>query len=167
MVRARAFCGLRLTRCAPSQTQTISRQPQQEMEGTPPDTRALPTSTAAQVSYQTAFWTLVPLATCVMTQPSGRVLGSPSRYRTYLRSSPIFCAVDALSFLIKLAFSPFLPGASISRAIAEIICHRYGDVDDEAEGIQSLEKMTALRWVFFLVGTLGPAVKMAAMGGIP
>jgi hypothetical protein len=102
-----------------------------------------------------------------MTQPSGRVLGSPSRYRTYLRSSPIFCALDALSFLLKLLFSPFLPGASVSVAISQIIRQRYSDAEDEAEGIQSLEKMVILRWVFFLIGTLGPAVKMAAMGGIP
>jgi hypothetical protein len=42
-----------------------------------------------------------------------------------------------------------------------------GEDEEEAENIQSLEKQTWLRWVFFLVGTLGPAIKLAAMQGIP
>jgi hypothetical protein len=45
-----------------------------------------------------------------------------------------------------------------------------GEMEDEAEegeGIQALEKMAWLRWLFFLLGTLGPAIKMCAMRGIP
>jgi hypothetical protein len=103
-----------------------------------------------------------------MTQPSGRVLNIPAQHRTYLRSSPIFCALDALSFLVKLVRSCLPPpGVPRSQAIARVIRQRYRDVDDEAaEGIQSLEKMTVLRWVFFLLGTLGPAVKLCAMEGV-
>jgi hypothetical protein len=102
-----------------------------------------------------------------MTQPSGRVLGSPSRYRTYLRSSPIICAIDAFSFILRLIISPSLFHVPFSEAIAETIRQRYDDIEDDSEGLQSLEKMTVLRWVFFVLGTLGPAIKMAAMQGIP
>jgi hypothetical protein len=35
------------------------------------------------------------------------------------------------------------------------------------ESIQSLERQTWLRWIFFLVGTLGPAIKLSAMKGLP
>ena len=41
------------------------------------------------------------------------------------------------------------------------------DEAEEGEGIQALEKMTWLRWLFFLLGTLGPAIKMCAMRCIP
>jgi hypothetical protein len=53
----------------------------------------LPVSSPSPVTWQTAFWTLIPLAINVMAQPSGRVCGAPSRYRTYLRSSPFFFAL--------------------------------------------------------------------------
>jgi hypothetical protein len=102
-----------------------------------------------------------------MTQPSGPVLELPSHHGTSLRSSPIFCALDALTFLIKVAFSQLCPGVSWLTAVTQTIRQRYSDVEDEAEGIQSLEKINVTRWVFLLVGTLGPTVKMAAMEGIP
>jgi hypothetical protein len=33
--------------------------------------------------------------------------------------------------------------------------------------MQSLEKQAWLRWVFFVVGTLGPSIKPMAMEGVP
>lgn len=102
-----------------------------------------------------------------MTQPSGRVLGSSSQYRTYLRSSPIVCAVDALFFLLRLVLSPIILGIPASQAIDITIQERYKGVHDPVEGIQYLEKQTWLRWLFFVIGTLGPAIKLAAMQGVP
>ncbi|PMD13026.1 hypothetical protein NA56DRAFT_652055 [Hyaloscypha hepaticicola] len=124
---------------------------------------------ASPVSWQTLFWTLIPLVTNVMTQPSGRVLSQPSRYRTYLRTSPIICFLDAFAFLIRVFSAPYFLHVPISRALNTTIRERYGDIKDEdaSEGIQSLEKQTWLRWVFFVVGTLGPSIKLMAMQGVP
>jgi len=119
------------------------------------------------VSYQTAFWTLVPLAVSTMTQPSGRVLGSSPQYRTYLRSSPILCSVDALFFLLRLVFSPLVLRIPLRQAIEITIQERYRDIEDPVEGIQYLEKQTWLRWLWFVLGTLGPAIKLAAMQNVP
>jgi len=102
-----------------------------------------------------------------MTQPSGRVLSLPTRYRTYLRSSPILCALDVLCFLLRIAITPRLLSISLQEALAVTLRERYLRTDDISEGIQSLEKQTLLRWLFFLVGTLGPGIKLASMQGIP
>src|ERR1700728_4640453 len=50
-------------------------------------TPTMDTSTQ-EVQWQTAFWPLVSLAVLTMSQPCGKVCNLPSRYRTYLRSSP-------------------------------------------------------------------------------
>jgi hypothetical protein len=38
--------------------------------------------------------------------------------------------------------------------------------DDEVEGVQSLEKKTWLRWLWFILGTLPPTIKLLAMRGV-
>jgi hypothetical protein len=102
-----------------------------------------------------------------MTQPSGRVLSLPSRYRTYLRSSPIICALDALAFLLRVFITPCLLPVSLHQVLEAVLRERYKDTEDASEGLQSLEKQTWLRWVFFIVGTLGPSIKLMAMQGVP
>ncbi|PMD44731.1 hypothetical protein L207DRAFT_579660 [Hyaloscypha variabilis F] len=101
-----------------------------------------------QVSWQTAYWTLIPLAVNTMAQPSGRVLGLPPKYHTYLRCSPIICAVDTLSILIHLI--SYLKSYSIKEAIPLFIRERFGDDEEDVEGIQAIEK----------------AIKLMAMDGI-
>lgn len=122
---------------------------------------------SSTISWQTLFWTLMPLVTNVMTQPSGRVLSLPSRYRTYLRSSPIICTLDALAFLLRVFITPCLLPISLHQALEAVLRERYKDIEDTSEGLQSLEKQTWLRWVFFMVGTLGPSIKLMAMQGVP
>jgi len=41
------------------------------------------------------------------------------------------------------------------------------NTEDLSEGIKSLEKQLWLQWIFVLVGTLGPAIKLASMQGVP
>jgi hypothetical protein len=108
----------------------------------------------------------MPLVTNVMTQPSGRVLSLPSHYGTYLRSSPVICALDALAFLLRIFVTPYLLPVSLRQALDITIRERYKDNEDVSEGIQSLEKQTWLRWLFFIVGTLGPSIKLMAMQGV-
>jgi hypothetical protein len=40
------------------------------------------------------------------------------------------------------------------------------DNDNEGDGIQTLEGMTWLRWLWFLLGTLPPAIQLASMSGV-
>jgi hypothetical protein len=80
-----------------------------------------------------------------MTQPSGRVLGSPAQFRTYLRSSPILCLFDAIFFLLRLAVSPRVLQTRLSHAISLALAERYRHADELADGIRSLEQPTWLR----------------------
>ncbi|KAG4430217.1 hypothetical protein IFR05_014303 [Cadophora sp. M221] len=133
---------------------------------------------APGVPWQTIFWTLVPLAISSMSQPGGRICGLPSRYRTYLRCSPILCAADTLSIVTNLAVICAYQKRSFIEAVAITLQSRFNDdardVPEEVleefhdiEGVQSLEKMTWLRWLWFILGALPPAIKLMGMGGIP
>jgi hypothetical protein len=140
------------------------------------------------VSWQTIFWTLVPLAIGSMSQPGGRICGLSSRYRTYLRCSPILCSADALSVVLQLIASYTYQRQSVLEAIGTLLHERFNpdeglggqepgddilapererEFEGEAEGILSLEKMTWLRWLWFILGTLPPTIKLMAMKGIP
>jgi hypothetical protein len=121
-----------------------------------------------------------------MAQPGGRVCGLPSRYRTYLRCSPLLCVVDAVSILLRMLVSTYL-GQSPLEALGTLLHERFKDsegagsqdsrqptnhnatveLDDQSGGVQSLERMTWLRWLWFILGTLPPAIKLASMRGVP
>jgi hypothetical protein len=61
-----------------------------------------------------------------------------------------------------------LPTVSFRDSIRMTVHERFVDVDEnETEGIQALEKMTFIRWIFFVFGALGPGIKLMAMGGVP
>jgi hypothetical protein len=123
-----------------------------------------------------------------MAQPGGRICGLPSRYRTYLRCSPLLCAADALSVVSQLAVLYLYRKRSFSEAIGIVLHERFeadkgdehsegqrpavldddddGD-DEQTETLHSLETMTWLRWLWFILGTLPPAIKLISMSGVP
>ncbi len=123
-----------------------------------------------------------------MAQPGGRICGLPSRYRTYLRCSPLLCAADALSVVSQLAVLYLYRMRSFSEAIGIVLHERFqadkgdehsegqqpailhdndDDEDEETETLHSLETMTWLRWLWFILGTLPPAIKLMSMTGVP
>lgn len=53
-----------------------------------------------------------------------------------------------------------------TKALENSIRERYKDIGGISEGLQSLEKQTWLRWVFFVVGTVGLLIKLMAMQGM-
>ena len=140
-----------------------------------PITKLGTTPASSQVSWETAFWTLVPLAVNVMAQPCGRILGRETRYWTYLRCLPIMCAADSLSIIIRLGIygSGFLAKRRVRLPFWErlklVIHHRFHDEneDEDAEGIRAMGRMTLLRWLFFIFGTLPQAIKLLAFEGTP
>ncbi|KAE8365862.1 hypothetical protein BDV27DRAFT_126149 [Aspergillus caelatus] len=123
-----------------------------------------------QVSWQSAFWALVPLALVTMFQPSGRVCGFHPRLRTYLRGSPFICAADSLAILFRFAIY-WISGRSPSLAAQMILSIRFSAIDnaedEPSETIRELEKLTIIRWLGFLIGSLSQALKLTAMQGIP
>ena len=86
--------------------------------------------TANSVSWQSAFWGLVPIALNSMTQPSGKVCGSPAGIGFLLRVSPFMCLFDALIVIVRMVVYSFTQG-SLPAAIKKIIIQRYTDDDDD------------------------------------
>lgn len=53
-----------------------------------------------------------------------------------------------------------------------LLQNRFSDTSADGElhsenGIRAIEKMTWLRWLFFVLGTLRSAIKLMAMSGVP
>jgi hypothetical protein len=136
-----------------------------------------------QASWQTIFWILVNLSIGAMAQPGGRICGFPSRYRTYLRCSPLICGADMLSIVVRLLVTIIYLRLSLLESVGILLHDRFDnshtneeinnslalqseDNDNEGDGIQALEGMTWLRWIWFLLGTLPPAIKLASMSGV-
>ena len=64
-----------------------------------------------------------------MTQPSGKVLGMPSKYGFYLNSSPIVVTVDALELLFKLLWRT-ISMRSLGSAARSVTQERFVDVGE-------------------------------------
>lgn len=123
---------------------------------------------ASTVSWQSAFWALVPLALNSMSQPSGMVCEFPSKFNFVLRSSPIICLLDALLVLARLAWYTAVL-KSPSAAVQRIIRRRFQDIKDEAEenSLASLRRNTPFRLCLFNLGALPQIVKLYALRGLP
>jgi hypothetical protein len=85
------------------------------------------------------------------------------------------CAADSLSIIIRLGIygSGFLAKRRVQLPFWErlklVIHHRFHDEneDEDAEGIRAMGRMTWLRWLFFIFGTLPQAIKLLAFEGTP
>ena len=147
-------------------------------------TRFLEVATPALAApFQGLFWSLVPLAINSMAQPGGRVCGYSSRYRTYLRCSPLLCAADSLSVMVRLLTNRFSLKLSAWESLGLLLRQRFDESKvqgprnsdanvgerngQETESIQNLEKTIWLRWLWFIFGTIPPTVQLLSMTGIP
>jgi hypothetical protein len=119
-----------------------------------------------QVQWQTAFWCLVSLAVLTMSQPCGKVCTLPSRYRIYLRSSPMLCAADTLSIIVRWTAISIHLRVSPIRALRLLQRDRF-EHREEAEGLQNLGSSTFGRWIFTVLGPLPVMIKMASFIGTP
>jgi hypothetical protein len=122
---------------------------------------------SSEVSWQSAFWALPPLAINAMMQPAGRVCGYDLSLRTYLRSSPIVCVCDAVLILVRFALNyanvrcPFLAAKLV------MATRKRGERAGEAGGFQYLETSNFLRWFVFILGVVPQTIKLLACKGIP
>ncbi|OBT53115.1 hypothetical protein VE04_08446 [Pseudogymnoascus sp. 24MN13] len=121
-----------------------------------------------QVSWQTAFFGLVPLALNAMTQPSSLDFNLPESSLLFAaRSSPFICVADALEVLISLCFYIYQEG-SIYEA-ARLVNWRIararlgsGVLELEASAVEKHPKT----FIFLFLATLLPAVKYLGMQGL-
>lgn len=97
-----------------------------------------------------------------------------ARYWIYLRCSPIICIADCLSIVIRLTVYGSVVLArvvpiSFRDRLHLVVHNRFigHSEDDEAEGVAEVGRMTWLRWLFFIFGTLTPAIKLLSFTGMP
>ncbi|KAH7348445.1 hypothetical protein BKA65DRAFT_500636 [Rhexocercosporidium sp. MPI-PUGE-AT-0058] len=115
------------------------------------------------VSWQTLYWTIVPLAFLTITQPSGRVCGTHSKLRALLRSSPFICVADVLSILISILVYSISIHISPLKALDLVLAERFQCPDDAV----ALNRGWFWRWLAFGFGCVGPSMKLMAMSGVP
>ena len=109
----------------------------------------------------------MPLAISTMTQPCGKVCGLPNRYSTYMRSSPLICLADTLSILIHFTTAAIGLSMTFETSLVILIKERFDKDRESDNAIRNIQQLTWLRYLFFAIGTLPPAIKMIAMQGIP
>jgi hypothetical protein len=113
------------------------------------------------------YFALVALSFNTITQPCGRVCGQNTKIRTYVRSSPLFCAFDLLSLFIRLLVYT-IGGITPIRAVLATVAARFDADDEEGEEdgtLQSLLKNVVVRWIVF-IPTLLEAIKLFALRGV-
>jgi hypothetical protein len=115
------------------------------------------------VSWQSAFWALVPLALNSMLQPSGPKATYGGIGSLALRASPIICATDALTSVIQVIWLTKYENFPVRRAAKTWVLAR-----SEATLAQetSVEALQWVRLLMFIVGTLSQSVKLFACRGI-
>ncbi|CZR61872.1 uncharacterized protein PAC_11769 [Phialocephala subalpina] len=119
-----------------------------------------------EIFWYSAFGSLLPLAINTMMQPSGRICGFDPSLRTYLRASPIVCAFDSITIIIRFITYRRL-GFPYAVAAKKVLNARVdGHEDIESGGIRSLEQVLFLRCACFIVGVLSQVIKLMASTGI-
>ena len=120
------------------------------------------------VSWQSAFWAIIPIALNSMTQPAGSVFDYHGRDQCFaLRSSPIVCASDAVFFLYCLIRQTVLVG-SPHEALKLVVQHRYRNEDREGQtSAAKLQQNFMFRLALFALGALPQVVKILSIRGTP
>ena len=124
------------------------------------------TEPSSVVSWQSAFWALVPIALNSMTQPCGMPFGFRMASAFALRSSPILCACDAIwALLCTLWHTVTL--RSLRAAVALVTARRFRDPDQSKQaGIAGLQQSLLFRVIVFALGALPQIVKLYGMQGV-
>lgn len=125
-----------------------------------------PPSSSDEVTWKGAFFALVPLALGAMTQPVGRVLDTPPQYRFWLRSSPILCIGDMLSFLVRVVIDYYLEPTRSWRHLKTEVAYRYRDEVWSKEP-KKFDKGALGRWILIIFRGIPQTIKLLAISGIP
>ena len=120
------------------------------------------------VSWQSAFWALVPIALNSMTQPAGNLFAFPSVDQGFgLRSSPLVCTCDALHFLVSL-IGHTISTRSPREAMRLTLKPRFHNWNTGERGSAAkLQQNIIFRSTLFTLGALPQIIKLFSMQGIP
>ena len=142
-----------------------------ELHGTFSTIAVASTNPPNEVSWQSVFWALVPLALNSMAQPCGSIWPNTSSELCFLlRSSPLVCTFDALSVLIQFIFYEVTLRKSPPETARPIARKRFRRAVAEAGANQStfeeLQENRAFRALLFGLGVLPQAQKLFSSSGL-
>ncbi|KAK4213523.1 hypothetical protein QBC37DRAFT_316048 [Rhypophila decipiens] len=132
------------------------------------DRSGLNLSPSEGISWQTAWWSLVPLAIAAMTQPCGNVLGRKDKnFRFYSRASPIICIIDVFHFVVCMALcfsvDPRLILRNMKFELRERLYNDGGDGDSHLDA----ERTRLARWTLLIIGGIPcQTIKLVATDGM-
>lgn len=119
------------------------------------------------VTWQTSFFALVSLGLNNLSQPSGRICGINSQYRTYMRVSPVINGIDGAFTVAQMLYYCW-KGDTLTKACTRIIGYRNSDEENADENdFSKLEKLPVIRMLLFLFGAVFQVVKLGGMSNIP
>ena len=115
---------------------------------------------ASQVSWQTAYWSILPLVLALMTQRAGSVCGTPSSMQVYMRTSPLVCLFDTLALTARLIEDVAYRKTTLREAARRAVRARTG-------GSVQVDNMRVVNWVAYALGVLPAYIKLVAFERMP
>ncbi|OBT83422.1 hypothetical protein VE02_07688 [Pseudogymnoascus sp. 03VT05] len=132
--------------------------------GTFTNATALPTTACPNdniVPWQSALWAILALGLNAMTQPSGAD-PSPTPAISFVRSSPVICLLDAVSIPIWLVVGCYYDESTTNSLTSKRLATRPNRTPGSAAIFSAITSA-----VFFILGPLPQAIKLAGMSGVP
>lgn len=133
-------------------------------KGTFTNATALPTTACPDnsiVPWQSALWAVLALALNAMTQPSSAD-PSPTPAISLVRSSPVICFIDAVSIPIWLVVGCYYGESTTNSLTSKRLATRPNRTPASAPIFSATTSA-----VFFILGPLPQAIKLAGMSGVP
>ncbi|KAG4434157.1 hypothetical protein IFR05_010349 [Cadophora sp. M221] len=127
-----------------------------------------PVPSDSPVTWHVIIWVILCLAINSMAQPSSKICGLSSLCRIYLATSPIIIFADAMSAFVRIPITSIFLRISPKKASQLVVMSR---LENEFNGINNQSQegpgRTWPRWLFFVMGPLPAAIKLASFSGIP
>jgi hypothetical protein len=121
------------------------------------------------MQWQSALWAVVALGLNAMTQRSGGDLISSPYIISLIRSSPFICGVDtvmSIAWLLTGWYYGESPTSSIRlRSMGTKLMMGDAEDDKSSDGKPEPERLPVIGAIFFILGPLPQAVKLAGVGG--
>ena len=155
---------------ATEQSRDCARMPTFRSSNSSATSIEIHSSSGTELTWQSVFWALVPIALNSMIQPCGISTPSMSPSLSFpFRVSPIFCACDALLLLVQLA-KHCLRTKSILVAFNTIARRRFSKSASRRgtppTSLESLQEIYIFRASGFVFGVLPQAIKLYACTGL-
>ncbi|KUJ24558.1 uncharacterized protein LY89DRAFT_24540 [Mollisia scopiformis] len=133
-----------------------------------PATMISPPSSPSEVTWQVAFFALVPLALGTMTQPVGRVFNTAPELRFWFAVFTYLLPWRCTLLFLRVTTDHCLEPTWSWRHFKAELAYRVRDEKWDEEPTKEVEKAALGRWALILLGGIPcQTIKLVGMRGIP